>query len=103
MSAEESFHRSYERFRCRAEADAGVFQGEIRSVSMNGAFLSARRPVALGKELRLSFRLPDGTPVSAVAEVRRVTNDANAVGLGIRFVRINHEAHQAILRFTRQG
>lgn len=91
--------RQHARIECRAKTLAGGALGEIRSISLGGAYIATRSPLSLGSRLELEFKLPDGTAVAAVGEVRRVTRSTDP-GVAIRFVRMNSEGHVAIARLA---
>lgn len=85
--------------------------GEVKDLSRSGLFLSTDRALTPGAmvELRieLPFRVGRGERVAvveALGEVcRRAGGEAGEAGVGIRFVRLPHEAERIVEWYVAQG
>jgi len=69
----------------------GSIDGEVRNVSIDGAFLHCRELPNLEENLHLNIRLPDQQHLSATAKIVRLdmgdyTKDRLSYGLAVRFV-----------------
>ncbi len=85
--------------------------GEVRDLSRSGLFLATDRALAPGAmvdlRIELPFRAGRGERVAvveALGEVcRRSAGAAGAAGVGIRFVRLPHEAERIVEWYVAQG
>ena len=84
--------RAHERWPVQLAAevlvDGSGASGQIQNLSLGGAFLACSTSLPMGSGLRLSFRLPNGMPVSATGRVVRVQtkpSETTPAGIGIEF------------------
>jgi hypothetical protein len=85
--------------------------GEVKDLSRSGLFLSTDRALPPGAmvdlRIELPFRVGRGERVAvieALGEVcRRSDGAAGAAGVGIRFVRLPHEAERIVEWYVAQG
>jgi uncharacterized protein (TIGR02266 family) len=83
------------------DAAGQLLTGLSSDVSICGMFVATFRPLPVGTQLSLRFRLPSGF-VTAVGEVRwtRRARPGIVAGMGIEFLRVDDEAdQQALTRF----
>jgi len=89
-------------WRVSMETPDGIVEGEIKNISLGGAFICCKRPLPLGKVFPLTMIGPDDEPVTATAKVawsnvnvpdEKVINR----GMGVRFIKMS-ERHIQIVR-----
>jgi uncharacterized protein (TIGR02266 family) len=83
------------------ETSQGTITAETKDISIGGAFITCPKPLPIKEVFRLTMNVPDGEPISAVAEV--VWSNSNVPddkvihrGMGIRFIQISDEHIQFI-------
>ena len=97
--------RKYPRAKTTWPVEIGTSQGtitaETKDVSLGGAFIACQEPLPVKEVFRLTMNVPDGRPISAMAEV--VWSNSNVPadkvinrGMGIRFIQISDEHIQFI-------
>jgi hypothetical protein len=77
-----------------------------RNISLEGAFITTRRPLRVGEPLKLRFWFPGyQVPISIPAEVRWIRSsgqgDSRPAGAGIRFIDPSIAASAAIVGLAR--
>ncbi len=51
------------------ETADGIVEGEIKNISLGGAFICCEHPLSIGVVFRLTMKAPDGEPIEASARV----------------------------------
>lgn len=85
--------------------DSQFYAGLTQDISQGGVFIATYKLLPIGRQLHLSFDLPDGTRVSAKGEVRWVRESTCATtrpGMGIAFMDLCAESLEAISKFCRE-
>lgn len=88
--------------RVRPESSAPVeypgLRSEVRDVSARGAFVADERPLPLGRQFELRFRLEEnGPPIQVKAVVRRVDPQ---IGMAVEFTELPEETADYLARWT---
>jgi uncharacterized protein (TIGR02266 family) len=87
----------------------GFLVGEMKNVSLGGAFVCCKKPLPLGEVFRLRMIAPDGKPITANAEViwsNASLPDAKVInrGMGIRLTRVSDRyirwVHQMLQEYS---
>jgi PilZ domain len=75
--------------------------GRLLNVSIRGGYVASEARMAAKDVIRISFCLPDGTPVVCYARVCWVNNEGNGLprGAGIEFALLPKPAHEALAAF----
>ena len=84
------------------ETPDGTIDGEIKNISLGGAFIGCKKPLPIGQFFSLTMTAPNNEPVIATAEV--VWSNENFPedkvvnrGMGVRFIKMS-ERHLQIVR-----
>ena len=76
-------------------------QAEIRDFSETGAFIADERPLPIGRQLDVRFRIDEsGPPIEVRAVVRRVEPQ---VGMAVEFISLSLEAATRLRQMVRQN
>jgi len=83
------------------ETSAGTIDGEVKNISVGGAFICCNKPLRLRQVFRLTMIGPDNEPVKATAQV--VWSNANVPsekvlnrGMGVRFIKMSDRHLQLV-------
>ncbi|MCC6874807.1 MAG: TIGR02266 family protein [Sandaracinaceae bacterium] len=87
-------------------SETNFFVGFGDDISEGGLFVATYDLLPVGRELTLSFLLPDGTPVTVLGRVAwirepRGLESSLQPGMGVTFVDLDPESLDAIRRYTR--
>jgi uncharacterized protein (TIGR02266 family) len=103
--------RAAQRIRMQAKidysSDNNFYSGFSTNISDGGVFIATVKLVAIGTQIDLFFRLPNGEGIEAhgvVKWVREVDDSApeNMPGIGVQFVQLPDSAKSAIMGFIRE-
>jgi hypothetical protein len=84
------------------KTDQGIMVGQIIDISLGGAFICCREPIAVEEVLEITFRVsPQGPHVKATGEVVRsnvhcLDGETVCHGMGVQFTELSHEGRQFI-------
>lgn len=81
------------------------YNGLMLNLSQGGAFVGCDLVLQKGQQLRLSFALPNGTTISAIAEIRwnrLLTHAGEFPGVGVQFLDLQTEHLEELRRFLLQ-
>jgi uncharacterized protein (TIGR02266 family) len=84
------------------ETSEGTIHGEVKNISLGGAFIGCKKPLPIGHAFSMTMTGPDNETMIATAEV--VWSNANVPedkvinrGMGVRFIKMS-ERHLQIVR-----
>ncbi|MGQ9646923.1 MAG: PilZ domain-containing protein [Thermodesulfobacteriota bacterium] len=84
------------------ETSYGTMAGEVKNVSLGGAFICCKKPLPLRKVFRMTMIGPDNEPLTATAQV--AWSNANMPeekvvnrGMGVRFIKMS-DRHLELVR-----
>lgn len=86
------------------ESETNFFNGFSEDLSDGGLFIATYNVLPIGREITVTFGLPEGREITAEARVvwvREPHGDLSP-GMGVRFVDLDGEDHAAILRFIEE-
>lgn len=86
------------------ESDTNFFTGFAEDLSDGGLFIATYKLLPIGRELTVTFGLPEGREITADARVvwvREAHGDV-APGIGVRFRQLAEDDLEAILRFIEE-
>lgn len=84
------------------KTDQGIVVGQIIDISLGGAFICCREPLAVAEVLEINFRVsPQGPHVKATGEVVRsnahcLDGETVCHGMGVQFTELTYEGRQFI-------
>lgn len=82
------------------QAAEGAIRGTLQNLSRGGMFFLSNRMLPVGQAVQLQIELPGSTPVQALGEVRYHHRNADGVGMGIRFLRLDGPSISFISQFV---
>ena len=90
------------------ETSGGTVVGEVKNISLGGAFICCKKPLPLREVFRLTMSGPDNEPVMATAQV--VWSNANVPkekvinrGMGVRFINMSDRHIQLVRQIFQQS
>lgn len=99
-----SFHRRIVHVDIGVQSDTNFFTGFIQDISCGGLFIATYDVFAIGTQLNVNFRLPDG-PVLSLDAVVRWVREYNEIstdlepGMGVQFEDLSPSDSEAINQF----
>jgi uncharacterized protein (TIGR02266 family) len=90
------------------ETPDGIIDGEIKNISLGGAFICCKKPLPVGQVFHLTMMGPNNEPVPATAEVawsninvpdEKVINR----GMGVRFIKMSERHIQLVRQILKEN
>lgn len=88
MASDRRFSRVPFRIEAEVQSDHGIFYGDVRNLSIKGAFITAPESHPLGERVDIKMYLAHDEPVvmiEALGEVVRTDSE----GIGVRFTKVD--------------
>ena len=90
------------------ETSGGTMLGEVKDISIGGAFICCEKPLPVGEVFRLTMIGPDNEPVIATAKV--VWSNVNVPkekvvnrGMGVQFIKMSDRHIQLVKQLFRES